>query len=93
MYTLTTGQAAQYLDNGVTLLAVPFDIKNEAGETVYSLSQSFPLNTSADDIKAALATHLAVYTDDSNRYEANKEQQAALDASQAVVEEISNVTL
>jgi hypothetical protein len=93
MFTLKTGQATQYIDDGVTLLAVPFEIINEEGETVHAMSQSFPLNSTAEDIKEILAQHLAVYTDDSNRYEAGKEQQAALDASTAVVEEISNVTL
>jgi hypothetical protein len=93
MFTLKTGQATQYIDDGVTLLAVPFEIINEEGETVHAMSQSFPLNSTADTIKEMLAQHLAVYTDDSNRYEAGKAQQEALDASAAVVEEISNVTL
>jgi hypothetical protein len=92
MFKLKTGEAAQYLDeNGTTLLAVPFDIVNEEGVTVTSMSQSFPLNTSADDIKAMLAQHLAVYTEDSARYEAGKEQQAALEASNEVITEVSNL--
>lgn len=93
MFTLKTGQAKQYLDNGVTLLAVPFDIINEDGETVHSMAQSFPLTATADEIRDALAQALAVYTEDNTRYEANKEQQAALEASSAVAEEISNITI
>jgi hypothetical protein len=93
MFTLTTGQATQYLDNGVTLLSVPFEIVNEEGETVHAMSQSFPLNSSAEQITEVLERHLAVYTEDSVRYEAGKEQQAALEASTAVIAEVSNLTV
>ena len=93
MFTLKTGEATQYIEEGVTLLSVPFDIVNEAGETVTSMSQSFPLNSSAGDIKAMLSKHLAVYTEDSARYEAGKEQQAALEASTEVIAEVSNLTV
>lgn len=93
MFTLKTGQATQYLDGGTTLLRVPFDIINEAGAVVHSMAQSFPLNTTAEEIKAALAEHLRVYTEDHARFEAGKEQQAALEASAAVAQEISNVTI
>jgi hypothetical protein len=94
MFTLKTKEATQYTDeSGNTLLAVPFDIVNEAGETVTSMNQSFPLNASADDIKAMLSQHVAVYTEDSVRYEAGKEQQEALEASTAVIAEVSNLTV
>lgn len=93
MFTLKTGEAKQYLSEGVTLLSVPFDIISEAGAVVHSMAQSFPLNTTAEEIKAALAEHLRIYTEDHVRYEAGKEQQAALEASAAVAKEISNLTL
>jgi hypothetical protein len=93
MFTLKTGQATNYIDSDVTLLAVPFEIINDEGRTVHAMSQSFPLNSSADEIREVLERHLSVYTDDSNRYEAGKAQQEVLDASAAVVEEISNLTL
>ena len=93
MFTLKTGEAKQYSDSGVTLLSVPFDIINEEGVVVHSMAQSFPLTATADDIKAMLTQHLSVYTEDNARYEAGKEQQAALEASAEVAKEISNLTL
>lgn len=91
MFTLKTGDATQYLEGNETLLSVPFDIINEDGEVVHSMAQSFPLTATADEIKEALAKHLEVYTEDHIRFEANKEQQAKLDASAAVAKEISNL--
>ncbi len=101
MFKLKTGTATQYSIEGETLLSVPFDIVQEvvgrrgkkSEVVVHSMAQSFPLSATAKEITAALNKHLAVYTEDNARHEATKEQQAALDASAATAQEISNLTL
>lgn len=94
MFTLKVGTAETYLDHdsGNTMLRVPFEILD--GETVVSEQvHGFALGTSADDIKAAMQKALATYTEDHERYEANKERLAQEAAAQETVESISNLTI
>lgn len=95
MFTLTVGTAATYqdIDANETRIVVPFQIVDETGAVVNEQKQSFPLGTTEDEIRAALQQALAVYTEDSQRFEANKDRQANLDASQEVISSISNITI
>jgi hypothetical protein len=95
MFTLKTGTAAHYDDTetGQTLLAVPFEIVDDAGVVVQALKESFDLNATAEDITAVLQRHLAVFTEDHQRHEGVRVAQEARDASAAEAEKISNITL
>lgn len=95
MFTLKVGQASNYddLDQKETRIVVPFEIVDETGAVVNEQKQSFPLGTTEDEIRDALQRALAVYTEDHQRFEANKERQSQLDASQEVIANISNITI
>lgn len=94
MFTLHTGKAAHELDpDGKTILAVPFSIVDADGKIVHALKQAFPIGATADEIRAALEQHLAIYTEDHKRHESVKEHQAQLETSSAAAEEISNITI
>lgn len=94
MFTLKTGLAGQQLNpDGVTVLAVPFEILDETGTVVQAMTESFPLTTTTDEVRAALERHLEVFTEDHARHEEVKEHQDALDASAVVAEEITNITI
>lgn len=95
MFTLKVGKAENYKDieQDEDRLRVPFEILNTDGEVVEVRNESFPLGTSTEEVKETLNRHLTVYTEDHIRYEENKSRQTALDASQVLAEEISNITI
>lgn len=94
MFTLKVGQVEKYRDHASDemRLRVPFEIMD--GDTaVYEQHQAFPLDTSADAIKEAMQRALATYTEDHERYEANKERLAQEAAAQETVDSISNLVI
>lgn len=99
----------QDIDQDETRLRVPFQILRsitdeetgkpilKEGEPTFEVMleriESFPLETSQDDILATLKRHLTVFTDEKVREEESKERQAALDAAQKTAGEISNIVI
>jgi hypothetical protein len=94
-FTLKVGTAEHYQDieQNETRLRVPFEILTAEGEVATERIESFPLTATEDEIREVLQRHLTVYTEDFNRYEANKEHQESLNTSQEVAENISGLTL
>ena len=95
MFTLKVGQAAHYddIEQKETRIVVPFEIVDETGTVINEQKQSFPISTTEAEIRETLQRALAVYTEDHERYEANKERQGQLDASHEIITNISNITL
>jgi hypothetical protein len=81
------------LDSKATKLDVPFQIVDDAGTVLADRRQSFPLGTSEDEIKEFLSRALAVHQDDTTRYEASQEHQAALESSSAVASKLQGITI
>ena len=92
---LIVGTPTQYddLDAKETRLDVPFQIVDDAGEILAERRQSFPLATSEEEIKEFLARALVVHKEDTERHEATKEHQAALDSSSEVAAKLQGITL
>ena len=95
MLTLRTGQAEQYSDpvTAQPRIAVPFELMDEAGSVVHAMRESFPADTSLEDVREVLQRHLTVYQDDVARHAEASELQAKLDAGAETVSQISNLTL
>lgn len=94
MFTLKVGTAEQYRDRaeGENRIRVPFEIL-DGKDVVSEQVHSFPLGTPADDIKAAMQQALATYTEDHERYEANKERIAQEAEADETASAISNITI
>jgi hypothetical protein len=82
----------QDVDSNTTLQAVPWSIVE--GETeLQSGTQSFPLEATADEIRAFLSQALQTYKDDAARHEETKAFQDSLDNATTVGAEISNTKI
>jgi hypothetical protein len=97
-FSLKVGIAERYedMDARETRLRVPFQIidgSTKKGVVAVERIESFPLATTAKDIRQTLKRHLDVFTAEYARHEANKEQEAAVQHLQAVVEDISNLVI
>lgn len=92
---IQAGTAEQYqdIDQGVTLLAVPYTITDDTDTVVQERVQSFPLEATADDIKAFLTQSLQVYKDKVATHEEAKVLQAGLDNAGEVAAAISGITI
>jgi hypothetical protein len=62
-------------------------------EVVAERNESFPISVKLEEVQTVLRRHLEVFTEDWNRFEANKERQAQLDSSQEVANSISGITI
>ena len=76
LFTLKVGKAEQYqdIDANETRLRVPFEIVDAEGVVVNALNESFPITATLPEVEDALKRHLEVFTQDSERFEANKEE-------------------
>lgn len=92
---IQVGTAAQYqdIDAGATLLAVPYEIIGDDESVLQERIQSFPLETTQDDITAFLNRSLQVYKDKVATHESAKALQIGLDNSSEVAAEISGITI
>lgn len=92
---IQAGTAEQYqdIDQGVTLLAVPYTITDDTDTVVQERVQSFPLEATAEDITAFLTQSLQVYKDKVATHEEAKVLQAGLDNAGAVAAAISGITI
>lgn len=88
-----TAQQYQDIDAGVTLLAVPFQILDDADVVVQDRVQSFPLDATQEDITELLNRSLQVYKDNVATHEAAKVLQAGMDNADAVASQISGLTI
>jgi RecB family endonuclease NucS len=94
-FTLQVGRAEQYRDisENEERLRVPFTIVDEAGAVAAERIESFPLSTSETEVREVLQRHLTVFTEDFERYESIKAQQALRDGAQTIADNISGLTL
>lgn len=92
---LIVGKVEQYqdYDSDQTLLRVPFQIVDDEGVQLMERHQSFPLTASQEEITEVLNRSLAVFKENTERYEAIKEHQANLDAASQVADVISGLEI
>jgi hypothetical protein len=99
----------QDIEQNETRLRVPFmilrpvidedsqPVLDDSGEAAFEVMtervESFPITAKLPEVEELLQRHLDVFTEDWQRFEDNKERQAALAQSQEVADKISNLTL
>lgn len=92
---IQVGDATQYqdIDQGVTLLAVPYSILDDNDVLLQERVQSFPLTATTEEITDFLNRALQVYKDNVARHEETKTLQEGLDNATSVAATISNITI
>lgn len=92
---ITAGTMTQYQDigAGATLMNLPYEILNDDGSVASEGNQSFPLTVTEEEVTGFLTTKLAVFKENTARFEATQEHQANLDSASAVADKVSGLSV